>query len=161
MFKFSFDKFILDDSSEYNNRCDLFWNNIVRRFNSNNKIILLFNFNELEETLRYKKLTHFSLSYLKPFEIFKLDNIKWKIINFDVMSFFRYDYDFEILFEMRKDWVLVRGLNLINYIIISKRSSSSINFDDDSGVKLFKIIMLLNKYIDTYSLFKDLRIRLN
>ena len=42
-----------------------------------------------------------------------------------------------------------------------KKSSSLIDFDDDSNVKLFKIIMLLNKYIDTYSLFKVLKIRLN
>ena len=42
-----------------------------------------------------------------------------------------------------------------------KRLSSLIDFDDDSGVKLFKIIMLSNKYIDTYSLFKDSEIRLN
>ena len=45
--------------------------------------------------------------------------------------------------------------------MILKRSSSLIDFNDDSGVKLFKIIMLLNKYIDIYSLFKNLKIRLN
>ena len=149
MFKFSFDKLILDDNNEYNNRCDLFWNDIVRRFNNNNKTILLFNLDEFEKILRYKKLTHFSLLYLKSFEIFKLDDMKWKIINFDIMSFFRYDCDFEILFKMRKDWILVRKSNLINYTIMLKRSSLLINFDDDSGVELFKIIMLSNKYIDT------------
>ena len=57
--------------------------------------------------------------------------------------------------------MLVRGLNLINYIIMSKRSSLLIDFNDDSSVKLFKIIMLSNKYIDTYFLFKDSKIRLN
>ena len=87
--------------------------------------------------------------------------MKWKIIDFDAVSFFRYNYDFEILFEMRRDWVLVRGLNSINYIIMSKRSLSLIDFNDNSSVKLFKIIMLLNKYIDTYSLFKNSKIRLN
>ena len=76
MFKFSFDKLILDDNREYNNHYDLFRNNIIRCINSNNKTIFLFNLNEFEETLRYKKLTHFSLSYLKTFEFFKLDNIK-------------------------------------------------------------------------------------
>ena len=76
MFEFLFDKFVLDDSREYNNRCDLFRNNIVRRINNNNRTIFLFNLNELEETLRRKKLTHFSLSYLKIFESFKLDDMK-------------------------------------------------------------------------------------
>ena len=76
MFEFSFDKLIFDDNREYNNHYDLFRNNIVRRINNNNKIILLFNFNKLEETLRRKKLTHFLLLYLKTFEFFKLDNIK-------------------------------------------------------------------------------------
>ena len=161
MFEFSFDKFILDDSSEYNNHCDLLWNDIIWRFNSNSKTILLFNFDELEETLRYKKLTHFSLSYLKFFETFKLDDMKWKVINFDVMNFFRYDCDFGILFETRRDWVLVRESNSINYIMMLKRSSSLIDSDDDSGVELSKIIMLLNKYIGTYSLFKNSEIRLN
>ena len=91
------------------------------------------------------------MSYLKILEFFKFDDIKWKIIDFDDVSFFRYDFDidFEILFEMRRDWVLVRESNLINYIIMSKRSSSLIDFDDDSSVKLSKIIMFLNKYIDT------------
>ena len=42
-----------------------------------------------------------------------------------------------------------------------KRLLLLIDFDDDSSVKLFKIIMLLNKYLDTYSLFKNLKIRLN
>ena len=42
-----------------------------------------------------------------------------------------------------------------------KRSSSLIDFNDDSGVELPKITMLLNKYIDTYFIFKDLKIRLN
>ena len=161
MFEFLFNKFILNDNNEYNNHYDLFWNNIVRRFNNNNKTIFLFNLNKLEETLRYKKLTHFSLLYLKPFEIFKLDDIKWKIIDFDVMDFFRYNCDFEILFKMRRNWILVKESNSINYIIILKKSSSLIDFNDDSSVKLFKIIMLSNKYIDTYSLFKNLKIRLN
>ena len=163
MFEFSFNKFILDDNREYNNHYDLFQSDIVRRINNNNKTIFLFNFDEFEETLRYKKLTHFSLSYLKIFGFFKFDNVKWKIIDFDRVSFFRYncDYDFEILFKMRRDWVFVRRLNLIDYIIMLKKSSSLIDFDDDSNVKLFKIIMLLNKYIDTYSLFKVLKIRLN
>ena len=44
---------------------------------------------------------------------------------------------------------------------MSKKSLSLIDFDDDSGVKLPKFIMLLNKYIDTYSLFKVSEIRLN
>ena len=68
-------------------------------------MIFLFNLDELEETLRYKKLTHFSLSYLKTLEFFKLDDIKKKIINFDNVSFFHYDFDidFEILFKTRKD----------------------------------------------------------
>ena len=67
------------------------------------------------------------------------------------MSFFHYDFDidFEILFETRKDWMLVKRLNLINYIIILKRSLLLIDFDDNSSVKLSKIIMLSNKYIDT------------
>ena len=79
------------------------------------------------------------------------------------MSFFRYnfDIDFEILFEMRKDWMFVRESNSINCIIISKRLSLLIDFNDNSSVELPKIIMLLNKYIDTYSLFKNLKIRLN
>ena len=161
MFEFSFDKLVLDDSNKYNNRCDLLWNNIIRRFNNNNKMIFLFNFDKLEKTLRYKKLTHFSLLYLKPFETFKLNDIKWKIIDFDVMSFFRHDCDFEILFEMRRDWVFVRESNSINYTIMSKRSSSLIDFNDDSNVELSKITMLSNRYIDTYSLFKNLKIRLN
>ena len=42
-----------------------------------------------------------------------------------------------------------------------KKSLLLIDFDDNSNVKLLKVIMLLNKYIDTYSLFKDLKIRLN
>ena len=161
VFEFSFDKFILDDNNEYNNRCDLFWNDIIRRFNSSNKTIFLFNFDELKKTLRRKKLAHFSLLYLKLFEIFKLDDIKWKIINFNVMNFFRYDCDFEILFETRRDWVFIKKSNSIDYIIMLKRLSSLIDFDDDSNVKLFKIIMLLNKYIDTYFLFKNSKIRLN
>ena len=116
MFEFLFNKFILDDNNDYYDRYNLFWNNIVRRFNSNNKTIFLFNLDEFKETLRYKKLTHFSLSYLKPFEIFKFNDIKKKVIDFDNVSFFHYDFniDFEILFKMRKDWVLVRGSNLIN-----------------------------------------------
>ena len=44
---------------------------------------------------------------------------------------------------------------------MSKRSSSLIDFDDDSGVELSKVTMLSDKYIDTYFLFKDLKIRLN
>ena len=44
---------------------------------------------------------------------------------------------------------------------MSKKSLSLIDFGDDSGVELFKIIMLLNKYIDTYFLFKNSKIRLN
>ena len=44
---------------------------------------------------------------------------------------------------------------------MSKRSSSLIDFDDDSGVELPKVIMLSNKYINTYSLFKNSKIRLN
>ena len=108
-------------------------------------------------------MTHFSLLYLKTLEFFKFDDIKKKIIDFNNVSFFHYDFDidFEILFETRRDWVLVRESNLINYIIILKRSLSLIDFDDDSDVKLFKIIMLLNKYIDTYFLFKNSKIRLN
>ena len=43
----------------------------------------------------------------------------------------------------------MRESNLINYIIMLKRLSSLIDFDDDSGVELFEITMLLNKYIDT------------
>ena len=39
-------------------------------------MILLFNFDTFEETLHYKKLTHFSLSYLKTFETFELNNKK-------------------------------------------------------------------------------------
>ena len=39
-------------------------------------MILLFNFNEFEKTLRRKKLTHFSLLYLKTLESFKFDDIK-------------------------------------------------------------------------------------
>ena len=139
----------------------MFWNNIVRRIYSNNKTILLFNLNEFKETLRRKKLTHFSLSYLKTFESFKFDNIKWKIIDFNDMSFFRYNCDFKILFKTRKDWILVKESNLINYTIMSKRSLSLIDFNDDSNVKFFKITMLSNKYIDTYFLFKNLKIRLN
>ena len=65
------------------------------------------------------------------------------------MGFFHYDYDFKILFETRRDKVLVRGLNLINYTIILKRLLSLIDFDDDSGVELFKITMLSDKYINT------------
>ena len=151
MFEFLFNKLVFDDSNEYNNRNDLLWNNIIRRINDNSKIIFLFNFNEFEKTLRRKKLTHFSLLYLKTLEFFKLDDMKWKIINFYNVNFFRYDFDidFEILFETRRDWVLVRESNLINYIIILKRSSSLIDFNDDSNVKLFKITVLLNKYIDT------------
>ena len=149
MFEFSFDKLILDDNNEYYNRYNLFWSDIVQRFNNNNRTIFLFNLDKFEETLRRKKLTHFLLSYLKPFEIFKLDDIKWKIINFNVMGFFHHDCDFEILFKMRRDWVLVRESNSIDYIMISKRSSSLIDFDDDSGVKLFKITVLSDKYIDT------------
>ena len=159
MFEFLFDKFILNGNNEYNNRYDLFWNDIVRRFNSNNKTILLFNLDKLEEMLRRKKLTHFSLSYLKPFETFKLDDVKWKIINFNAVSFFR--YGFEVLFKIWKDWIFVRGSNSIDCIMMLKRSSSLIDFDNDSGVELLKVIMLLNKYIDTYSLFKDSEIRLN
>ena len=45
--------------------------------------------------------------------------------------------------------MLVKESNSINYIIILKRSLSLIDFDDNSGVELPKIIMLLNKYIDT------------
>ena len=45
--------------------------------------------------------------------------------------------------------MLVRELNLINYTIILKRSSSLIDFDDDSSVKLLRVIMLSDKYIDT------------
>ena len=163
MFEFSFNKFILDDNNEYNNHYNLFWNNIVQRFNNNNKIIFLFNLNKFEKTLRRKKLTHFSLLYLKPFKIFKFDDIKKKVINFDNVSFFRYnfDIDFEILFKMRRDWMLVRELNSINYIIMLKRSSLLINFDDNSNVKLPKITILSNKYIDMYFLFKDSKIRLN
>ena len=161
MFEFSFDKLILDDNNDYNNRYDLFWNDIVRRINNNNKMILLFNLNEFKKTLYYKKLTHFSLSYLKTFEFFEFDNMKWKIINFDRVSFFRYDCDFEILSKTRRDWILVRKSNSINYIIMLKRSSSLIDFNDNSNVKLPKIIMLLNKYIDIYFLFKVLKIRLN
>ena len=48
----------------------------------------------------------------------------------------------------------MRGSNLINYTIISKKSSLLIDFNDDLNVKLFKVIMLLNKYIDTYSYSK-------
>ena len=55
----------------------------------------------------------------------------------------------------------MRESNLIDYIIMSTKSLLLIDFNDDSDVKLFKIIMLSNKYIDTYSLFKDLEIRLN
>ena len=36
----------------------------------------LFNFDEFEKTLRYKKLTHFSLSYLKTLKFFKFNDIK-------------------------------------------------------------------------------------
>ena len=163
MFEFSFNKLVLDDNNEYYNHYNLLWNNIIRHFNNNNKTILLFNLDEFEKTLRRKKLTHFSLLYLKSFEIFKLDDIKKKIINFNNVNFFRYDFDidFEILFKTRRDWVLVRESNLINYIIMSKRSSLLIDFDDNSSVKLFKIIMLSNKYINIYSLFKNSKIRLN
>ena len=38
--------------------------------------------------------------------------------------------------------------NLINYIIMLKRSSLLIGFDDNSNVELPEIIMLLNKYIN-------------
>ena len=76
MFEFPFNKLILDDNREYNNRYDLFRSDIVRRINSNNKPIFLINFDELKKTLRRKKLTHFSLSYLKTFEFFKFDNMK-------------------------------------------------------------------------------------
>ena len=57
--------------------------------------------------------------------------------------------------------MLVKKSNSINYIIMLKKSSSLIDFNDDSNVELPKIIMLSNKYIDTYSLFKNLKIRLN
>ena len=76
MFEFPFNKLIFDDIREYNNRCDLFRNDIIRRINNNNKTIFLFNFDILEKTLRRKKLTHFSLLYLKTFGFFKLDDIK-------------------------------------------------------------------------------------
>ena len=147
MFEFSFDKFILGDNNEYYNRYNLFWNNIVRRINNSRRMILLLNFDKFEKTLRRKELTHFSLSYLKILEFFKLDDMKWKVINFDCVSFFR--YNFEILFEIRRDWVFVKESNLINNIMMLKRSSSLINFDDDSNVKLFKVIMLANKDNDT------------
>ena len=161
MFEFSFDKFIFNDNNEYCDRCNLFWNNIVQRINNNSKTIFLFNFDEFKKTLRYKKLTHLSLSYLKSFKTFKFDDIKWKIIDFDVMSFFHYDCDFEILFKTRKDWIFVKESNSIDYIIMLKRSLSLIDFNDNSNVKLSKITMLSNKYIDTYFLFKYLKIRLN
>ena len=45
--------------------------------------------------------------------------------------------------------MLVRESNLINYIIMLKKSSLLIDFDDDSSVELSKIIILLNKYINT------------
>ena len=149
MFEFSLDKFILDDNNEYNNNYDLLWSDIIRRINNNRKTFFSFNFDEFEKTLRRKKLTHFSLSYLKTLESFKFDDIKWKIINFDRVSFFRYDCDFEILFKSRKNKMLVRESNSINYIIISKKSSSLIDFNDNSNVKLPKVIMLSDKYIDT------------
>ena len=42
-----------------------------------------------------------------------------------------------------------------------KKSSLLIDFDDDSNVKLSEVIMLSDKYIDTYFLFKVSEIRLN
>ena len=45
--------------------------------------------------------------------------------------------------------MLVKNLNLINYIIMLKKSLLLIDFNDDSSVKLLKVIILLNKYIDT------------
>ena len=54
--------------------------------------------------LRRKKLTHFSLLYYKIFKIFKFNNMKKKINDFNRENFFHYNYDFnfdsEILFKI-------------------------------------------------------------
>ena len=44
--------------------------------------------------------------------------------------------------------MLIKKLNLINYIIISKRLLLLINLNNNSSIKLFKITKLLNNYID-------------
>ena len=99
--------------------------------------------------LRCKKLTYFLLSYYKKFKIFKFNNIKKKINNFNHNFFSRYncdfDFDFKILFKMWKNWVFIKRLKLINYTIILKKSSSLINSNNDLDMKLFEIIILLNK----------------
>ena len=49
---------------------------------------------------------------------------------------------------MRKNWIFIKKLNLTNYIIMLKRSLLLINLNNNSDVKLSKIIKLLNKNID-------------
>ena len=44
--------------------------------------------------------------------------------------------------------MFIKKSNSINYIIVLKKSSLLIDFKDNSNVKLFKVIMLSNKYID-------------
>ena len=73
-------------------------NTIIKRF-------FLINFNKFEKTLRRKKLAYFLLSHYKFFRIFKFNDMKKKINDFNCEFFFRYNYnfdfnfDFEILFK--------------------------------------------------------------
>ena len=51
-------------------------------------MFFLINFNKFEKTLRRKKLIYFLLLYYKNFKIFKFNNIKRKINNFNYEFFF-------------------------------------------------------------------------
>ena len=64
-------------------------------------MFFLIKFNKLDKTLRYKKLFYILLLYLKNFKIFKFENIKKKIINFDFNNFFYYNnFNLDIFFKM-------------------------------------------------------------
>ena len=101
IFKFSFNKFIFDNYNKYYIRCNFFRDDILYRDKYNNKTFFLINFDEFEKTLRRKKLTYFLLSYYKTFKIFKFNNMKKKINNFDCENFFRHDCDFDFNFNFR------------------------------------------------------------
>ena len=66
-----------------------------------NENLILFHFNKFNKTLRRKKLSHLSRSYLKTFEFFKLLNIKRKIIiKFHADDFFEhFNNNFDVLLK--------------------------------------------------------------
>ena len=72
--------------------------------NKHNKKFILIYFDKFNETLRRKKLSHVSKSYLKIFEFFKFFDIKRKIvIKFHVDDFFEYfNNNFNVLLKTRK-----------------------------------------------------------